>query len=246
MYGLGLQPSPPDARDHILSASAIQSAAAGVVIPDVFAVKGMPPHLDQNGYPHCTAYAGNQAKRWQEKRDGHGLRQYDQAKMYRWQKQLPDGIPGEGSTGKAWCEVARKKGIPLKGTNKGVDKIAGYWRVDIGDDIDALLAAIVVFGPVMMGCEWPKSWLPSNAYQGVVPPPSGGMVGGHETLIVGYNKHQPETKGLALIDWGSWGNYPGSTGGGNVWIPVKYLSTHESPGKVQVWEMWKTKDIVGD
>jgi|PlaIllAssembly_1097288.scaffolds.fasta_scaffold02248_6 hypothetical protein len=243
-YGLGAFPSPPDGRDHVLTASAIQSAAAGLVIPDRFLIPGMPPHLDQNGTPHCTAYAGNQLKRWQEKKDGHGVRVYDHGRMYSWQKQV-DGINGEGSTGRAWCEIARTRGIPLLGGGgRAVDRIAGYWRVDVAGDWDALFAAILVFGPVMWGREFYRSWF--RPVNGIVPKPGGGMVGGHEGLIVGWDKKHPTVKGPAILDWGSWGNYAGSTGGGNAWVPTKYLSTSHQSGKAQVWEMWKAKDIVGD
>jgi len=246
IYGLGAYPSPPDPRDHVLSASAIASAAAGVIIPDEFAVKGMPPHLDQDGTPQCTAYAGDQMKRWQEKRDNHGVRSYDHNRMYHWQKQV-DGIDGDGSTGRAWCQIARTRGIPLVGKTKGVDRIAGYWRVDIGGDGEALLAAVVVYGPVMIGMEWPSNWMPSLSYHGVVPRPSVHLAGGHEVLIVGYKRHHPDVNDrLALIAWNSWGVFPGSTGGGNQWLPAEYLSERHEGGKAAVWEMWKTKDIVGD
>jgi len=242
-YGLGALPSPDDPRDHILTPSMIQAASAGLVIPDDYAVPGMPPHLYQNGYPTCTTHAGNQMKRKQEKLDGHGVRTYDQPRMYLWQKEI-DGIAGEGSTCKAWCEVARKKGIPLKGTNKGVDKIAGYWRVDIGGDWDALKAAILVYGPVMWGGEFFHSWFYPTS--GIVPKPSGKLEGGHATLWVGWRKNLLPVKLPALLDWGSWGRYKGSTGGGNVWVPLDYLSADGRSGTAAVWEMWKTVDLKGD
>ena len=242
-YGLGAYPSPDDPRDHLLTASAIQSAAAGVVIPDRFLMPGMPPHLNQGTTPMCTTYAGNQMKRWQEKKDNHGLRVYDQARMY-WMQKAIDGISGDGSTGRAWCEIARTKGIPLVGQQNAVDPIAGYWRVDIGGDWDALLAAIVVYGPVMVGMEWYKNWFTPN--RGIVAPPAGGVVGGHEMIFVGYDRKQPDVGSLTLLPWNSWGNYAGSTGGGNFWLPVKYLSPTQQSGKAQVWELWKVRDILGD
>jgi len=244
LYGLGAYPSPEDPRDHILSASAIQSAAAGIVIPDRFLMPGMPPHLNQGKTPQCTSHSGNQMKRWQEKRDGHGVREYSQNLMYQWQKRI-DGIPGIGSTGKAWCEVARTRGIPLMGQSTGVDRIAGYWKVDIGGDWDALLAALVVYGPVMVGMEFYNNWF--KPVGGIVPKPGGGLAGGHEMLVAGYDKKHPAYGGtLTLLPWNSWNDYPGSTGGGNFWMPVKWLSTTHQPGKAQVWEMWKTRDVLGD
>ena len=244
-FSLGAHPSPDDPRDHILTVAAIQSAAAGIILPDRFLVSAMPPHLNQNGYPTCTTHAGNEMKRWQEKKDGHGVRNYDQPRMYQWQKQI-DGIVGDGSTGRAWCEVARTRGIPLKGMATGVDKIAGYWRVDIGvtHDWDALRAAVVTFGPIMVGMEFYNSWF--HPVRGVAPAPSGGVAGGHEMLIVGYDLHLPGLNDMALCDWNSWGAYAGSTGGGNFWMPMKYVSTTSQAGRAQVWELWKTKDITGD
>jgi len=244
LYGLGAVPSPEDPRDHILSASMIQSAAAGIVVPDDFLMPGMPPHLNQGKRPLCTTFAGNQMKRWQEKKDRHGVRVYDQERMYAWQKQV-DGINGDGSTGRAWCEVARKRGIPLEGQFQGVDKIAGYWKVDIGGDWEALKVAVYVFGPVMIGGEFPNNWFVPKG--GIVPPPAGGIAGGHEMLVCGYKSHHPAyNRALTFLDWGSWGNYKGSTGGGNFWVPITYLSEVDKPGTVQVWEMWKSKDVLGD
>ena len=242
-YGLGAHPSPLDLRDYILTPSMIQSAAAGLVIPDDYTVPHMPNHLYQNGFPTCTTHAGNQLKRWQEKLDGNGVRTYDQPRMYSWQKQI-DGIPGQGSTCKAWCEVARTRGIPLKGTAAGVDKIVGYWKVDIGGDWDALKAAIFVYGPVLWGGEFYHSWF--HPIKGIVPKPSGVLEGGHATLWVGWRKLLMPIKLPALLDWGSWGNYKGSTGGGNVWVPLDYLSTRHQSGKAQVWEQWRATDVIGD
>jgi len=175
-YPLGAHPSPVDLRDEILTPEMIQAAAAGLTLPSRYLTYSMPPHLNQIGGT-CTTYGGDQLKRWQEKRDGHGVRNYDHLKMYSWQK-LIDGISGEGSTGRAWCQVAYQRGIPLIGQTSGFDKISGYWNVDIGKDWDVLKAAIMAFGPVMVSNGYPNSWFtPKN---GLLPPPAGGFAGALE------------------------------------------------------------------
>jgi hypothetical protein len=135
-----------------------------------------------------------------------------------------------------------QQGIPVAGSPEKAPhyRIAGYWRVPI-NDIDSIRAAIVGFGPIMVGGEWPKSWF--RPVSGVVPAPAGGIVGGHERIRIGYDL---DFNGGCWLERNSWGNYAGSTGGGNFWIPFRYESADGRPGTAELWEGWKAKDITGD
>jgi hypothetical protein len=224
----------------------VQAATAGITLPSRYLVSGMAPHLSQIGGT-CTTFGSASMKRWQEKRDGNGVRNYNNLRMYSWQKQI-DGIQGEGSTGRSWCQVAKNRGLPLAGQSSAVDKIAGYWNVDLSHgDIDVLKAAIMAFGPVTVSMTFPSNWI--QPVKGVVLKPNGYIAGGHLTCWVGWDDNLPGVGKLSMCHWNSWGDYPGSTGGGNFWVPVDYYALDGNSAdshKAAIWEVWKTKDIIGD
>lgn len=245
---LGAVPSPPDPRDHVLSAADISAALAGAQLPSRYIAPAMGPVLNQGKKPYCVAYASAGLKQWQERAEGKGIIKADPDTFYGWLKRgrgtTPgDGIAGDGSTGRAAMRMMYQQGFPIVGHPEWAtaNRIAGYWSVPV-DDRDTLRAAILALGPVLTGEEWDRAFF--HPVNGVVPKPSGILDGGHATLRIGWDMNLP---GLGKPAWcikNSWGVYTGSTVSGCFWLPMDYESRDGRGSTVALWEAWKSKDMV--
>lgn len=226
-YGLGALPSPSDPRDYPL-----QLAPLTAPLSRRFVCDGMPNVLNQGSTPQCEAFASSGMKSWQEKRDKHGLVDFDEGWLYSRCKSL-DGIPGAGTDGRSAMRVL--KGSGLKALNRPEPpehfKIAAYYAVPL--NFDGLRTAIMQYGPVVLGGRWYSSWF--RPTQGLLPAPAGGVAGGHAVLAFGWDLDVGGTGGSLLIR-NSWGEYAGSVNG-NFYAPVRFYLP-------ALWEAWRAEDVI--
>ena len=232
-YGLGAHPSPPDPRDFPLELPPLTAP-----LPKRYVWAGLGPLLNQGNTPECVAYSHVGLKQWEEKRDGNGIVPFDPDWLYRECKRI-DGMPGtDGTTGRAAMKVLKAQGCATKGHPEMAVhyRIAAYYAVPLS--VDSIKRAILAYGPVTTGEEWPYSWF--SPVHNVVPKPAGGIAGGHETLRYGWDD---DAAGGSWYIRNSWGKYAGTTSG-NFILPYRY--EHIGGGSVELWECWKARDIVGD
>ena len=164
------------------------------------------PILDQNGYPHCVAYAW---KHWliaSPLRQGHRLVERD---VYN-AAQLIDEWPGEnyeGTSVRAGAKILQDKGY-----------IGNYlWASSIEDIKQWLLTT----GPVVIGTNWyagmsqPYLSKRGESY-GYWLKPEGALQGGHAYILNGYSLIRRAFRGLN--SWGlAWAEE------GKFWIAEEHL-----------------------
>lgn len=221
-YGLGAFPSTPDARDWQLELD------AALALPVRYVANGMGPVLNQGTSPMCVAYAHVGLKQWEEKRDRHGVVSFDPVWLYDHCKTL-DGNDVPGTTGRQALRLLKGTGLAVVGgkTPSASWKIAGYWAVPV--TVDALKRAIYQYGPLTVGGDWHWSWF--RPLVGILPEPAGGIAGGHEVLLFGWDENIAGGSFVLRNSWGSkWGH------SGNAWAP--YQSYVPS-----LWEAWKAMDV---
>ena len=214
-YGLGAIQSPPDERDWpidaLYAASGIEPEAA---LPSAYVVPSpVPPWLNQGTSPQCTAYSTAWAKRWQDIRDT-GDFDTDEAAFFR--------AIGGGSNG----AVLRDAFVRMLGVgyppNPTAHRIRAYYAVP-RTKLD-LCAAILAFGPVVIGTAWANSWF--SPINGVLPG-FDWSAGGHSIAAIGWDQ-----RGLRLRNsWGTaWGEH------GDCFLPWTRLA--------HLWEAWKAVDVI--
>jgi len=220
----GALESEPDARDYLLELPLEAKQ------PARFVCTGLGPLLDQGSSPMCVAYASTGAKQWEEKRDGHGVLPFDPKWLYGRCKAL-DGNSTPGTTGRQAMRVLKAQGEALVGSTTPVQPIAAYYAVPVS--VAAIKAALRAYGPLVVGGAWYASWF--RPTRGVLPAPGGGIAGGHEVLVFGWDD---AVGGGSLLVRNSWGKYAGSTNG-NFYAPYRvYVPS--------LWEAWKALDRKGD
>lgn len=226
-FGLGALPSPPDNRDFPL---VLDEAAP---LPARFIRRLMPPVLNQHATPMCVAFTSAGAKAWQERQDGQKFLLFDPYWLYPIAQRF-DGIPlpHNGTTIRAALRVLKGTGMGLAGhpERAGEFKIAGYYAVPF--TADAIKRAIMQSGPVLIGSAWYRSWF--RPVKGVLPVPSGGIVGGHARLAFGWDDRVNDGSLLVRNSWGMrWGV------NGNSYDAFRYLipALHDA---------WRAVDRIGD
>ncbi len=219
-YGLGWVESPSDERDWPIDAL---YAAAGVeplaVLPPSYHVPvPLYPVVDQGSSPQCVAYSAAGEQGWYDLRDT-GLALFDEALFFR-------QIGGTASGAVIRDALARRlsAGYPVAGHPElaAQHRIAAYYAV--GVTRADLCAAILSFGPVVIGTPWASSWF--HPVNGVLPA-FDRAVGGHAILAVGW-----DAAGLRLRN--SWGADWGQAGEATLpWAQLHYLR-----------EAWKAVDRI--
>lgn len=226
-YGLGAVESPPDPRDWPLALAPVTAP-----LPRRYVCNGMGPVLNQGQKPQCVAYSSAGLKTWQEKRDAHGVVTFDTDWLYVRCKAI-DGIAGPGTTVRAAMRVMKGSGYrPLSEPDElpAHFKIAAYYAAPT--TIDGMKAALVQYGPIVVGGRWFNSWF--HPVNGIIDAGTGGVAGGHAVLVFGWDD---DVAGGSLLVRNSWGLYQGSTNG-NFYAPYRHY-VHE------LWEAWKSVDVVG-
>ena len=226
---LGAVPSPADARDFQL---AVDLAAP---LPSKYRAPLMGPVLSQIGGT-CVPHAATGMKQQQERAGGDwpvGWPPLDPYWLYAQSRQV-DGIPDTfaGTTCRAALSVLLHKGEPLIGKplTAGSFVIASYAAVPMS--YEPLKAAIYQYGPLLIGSMWYGGWL--RPVSAVLPPPSGAPIGGHATLLFGWDDAVDTGSLLGRNSWGkAWGV------NGNYYAPARYFvpALHDA---------WRSLDKTGD
>ena len=215
-YGLGANQSPPDERDYQIA----DYGPVTLTVPPSYSVPKMPGVLDQGQSPECVAYSGACEQG--------AFNLVDEGHNYLWDEPYFFALIGGGPNGAVVRTAFAKRlsyGYPLKPANSGsshaAHRIAAYYAVPVTEA--AIKAAIVSYGPVVLGTPWYNSWFTPGP--GAVLPPADYQIGGHAIVARGYTP-----AGLVLRNsWGAgWGN------AGECVLPWAYLPV--------VWECWKAFD----
>jgi C1A family cysteine protease len=232
---LGAIPSPVDDRDYKL-ADHLDTAAP---LPSTFRLKLLAPPLNQGNTGRCVAFSGTGLRQQQERSNGDwpkGWPPLDAEWLYEHAEAI-DGIPTppgpqRGTTIRAALQVLAKQGQPLTGklATAGNFRIASYWAVQFTED--AIKRALVQYGGVYVALRWDQSFF--HPLAGVIPAPSGQIVGGHVVWLFGYDDTVAGGSALLRNSWGaSWGVR------GNAYIPWRYLTP-------LLHDAWSLADIRGD
>lgn len=229
--GLGAIPSPPDARDFPITLD------QAVALPARFVSTLMPPVSNQGATGRCVAFSSTGLKQWEERRDGHPtFLNLDREWLYQHAEAI-DGLPGapndqRGTTCRAAMKVLLNQGQPIVGQPQTAasHKIAAYYAVPLV--ADSIKRAVMQHGPVVIASVWYASWF--RPVKGILPAPSGGVVGGHARLAFGWDDG---VAGGSLLVRNSWGGRWGVNG--NSYDPFRYLipALHDA---------WRATDVLGD
>ncbi len=240
-FALGAHPSPTDHRDLIITD---RFSTAGP-LPTRFVWTPMGPVLNQGSKPECVAYAFAGMKLAQELRESppqHPV--FDEDWFYAECKKI-DGIPGDGTTGRAAATVLYKLGYRTVGhKDEAAWKIGAYYGVPL--EYEIVKRAVFEFGPVPISMQWFGNWfggflLPNY----ILPDPKGSPVGGHEVLVFGWDdrKLAGSNRQGFLIARNSWGtraqNRGATNDSGNFYIPWDLFHEHG-------WDAFKSVDVKGD
>ena len=218
--GLGWVESPDDPRDWPLSALySVTGTDVPVALPASYHVPApLYPVLDQGSSPMCVAYSAAAEQGWFDLRDS-GLALFDEPMFFKW-----IGGTQNGAVIRDALATRLSTGYPPQGhaDQAGAHRIAAYYSVPVAQA--DLCAAILSFGPVVIGTPWYRRWFaPVN---GVLGDPDL-LVGGHAILAVGW-----DATGLRLRN--SWGADWGQGGEATLpWSQLHYLR-----------EAWKAVDAL--
>lgn len=215
-FGLGGLPSPADPNDIQLPLDTASPIPADWLIGTNTPLS-MPPHLNQGSTPMCGGYSGGQLKRYQEKVDRHGVREFDCAWLYRHSRQRVGlGPETEGTTARAVLATLLHEGIPIVGQESTAPDFRIKSYAAIPYTTGSLQRALMQYaGPVLIGMRWPANWLTRSAWHpaGSVAPKPVGTQGGHLTLLIGW---RTVAGGVQFLIWNSWGSV--WAGRGNLWV----------------------------
>jgi hypothetical protein len=221
-FGLGALESPPDARDWSIGTL---FALAGVDPASPLPLRHhVPPPrprtLNQGLKPECVAYSSAWVKAYEDLRD-QGPFDFDEHAFF----DLIGGTPDGAFIRRALDRMLRV-GYPVVGGARPTanHRIGSYYAVPV--NAGAIKAAVLAFGPVIIGTPWFKSWY--RPVHGVLPEPTV-VVGGHALVVVGWDE-----TGFRLHN--SWG-----TGWGLEGECILRFSLLD-----KVREAWKVVDAVND
>jgi hypothetical protein len=196
--GLGWLESPPDERDWPVQALyAATGAEPPVELPTAYHVPApLYPVVDQGSSPMCVAYSAAGEQGWYDLRDT-GLALFDEALFFR-------QIGGTSSGAVIRDALARRlsAGYPPQGhpEQAASHRIAAYCAVPVTQA--DLSAAILAFGPLVIGTPWANAWFHPAA--GVLPA-FDRSVGGHAILAVGWDAAGLRLRNSWGADWGDQG-----------------------------------------
>ena len=207
-HGLGALPSPFDPRDFPLDALyALTGTEKAIVIPPTYiAPSATWAPLNQGTTPQCVAFSSGGMKICED-----GAWPLDEGQFF-----TRIGGGPNGAVVRDAFDQLLKVGYPPDEANH---KISAYFAVPM---VQAeIQAAIMAFGPVVLGMTWYNSWFMPVA--GVLPKPDT-RAGGHAILAIGW-----DSRGLRLRN--SWGNRWGIAG--DCYLPWSMVAG----------EAWKAVDV---
>jgi len=216
----GWKPSPPDLRDHIADASGL------AVLDEVDPRAELPAVFDQGQLGSCTANAVAAAVEYDAKLSGSDPGTLSRLWIYYYERKI-EGSPADqdtGAYGRDGFKVSRTLGVPLETDwPYDVSKFSAEPPATLADEahqhrisnyrsvprnLDSFKAVLSNRQTIAFGFTVYESFESKEvATSGIVPMPSRSerTLGGHEVLLVGYLKTEPN-HGLVRNSWGTgWG-----------------------------------------
>src|SRR5947209_7899159 len=216
----GWKPSLPDLRDHIADASEL-------AVRDEVDPRGeLPPVFDQGQLGSCTANAVAGAVEYDAKLNGTDPGALSRLWIYYYERKI-EGSPADqdtGAYGRDGFKVCKTVGVPLESDwPYDVSKFSQEPPASLADEarqhrisnyrsvprnLDSIKAVLSNRQTMAFGLTVYESFESAEvAKTGIVPMPARGerTLGGHEVLLVGYLKSEPNY-GLVRNSWGTgWG-----------------------------------------
>lgn len=216
IHRYGWKPSLPDLRDHIADASELP------ILDEVDPRAELPGVFDQGHLGSCTANAVAAAVEYDAKLNGSDPGTLSRLWIYYYERKL-EGAPADqdtGAFGRDGLKVCHKMGVPLEkdwpydiskfseqppdslSSEAAQHRISNY-RV-VPRNLDSMKAVLSNRQTIAFGFTVYESFESDEvAKTGIVPMPTRGekTLGGHEVLLVGYLKDQPNY-GLVRNSWG--------------------------------------------
>jgi C1A family cysteine protease len=217
IHGYGWKPSLPDLRDHIADASDLP------ILDEVDPRADLPDVFDQGHLGSCTANAVAAAVEYDAKLNGTDPGFLSRLWIYYYERKL-EGAPADkdtGAFGRDGLKVCNKMGVPLEkdwpyeitqfsvqppaslDAEAAQHKISNY-RV-VPRNLDSMKAVLSNKQTIAFGFTVYESFESTEvAKTGIVPMPTREekTLGGHEVLLVGYLKDEPNY-GLVRNSWGA-------------------------------------------
>jgi hypothetical protein len=221
-HGFGWIPSPRDDRDFLIDQLYALLGFVPVAAPLTYRVPGtLPPVLNQGSTPQCVAYSSAGLKGYEDRIDQGQFFDFDKARFF--------AAIGGGPNGAFVRNAFRQMlsiGYPEQGGgNAGIHRIAAYYAIPVTQA--AIQAAIMAFGPIIIGLSWYNSMFRPNPSGVLNVDPASGLAGGHAIEAIGWDE-----RGLRLRN--SWGSSWGLSG--ECYLPWANLSI--------VGEAWKAVDVI--
>jgi C1A family cysteine protease len=217
IHRYGWKPSLPDLRDHIADASEL------TILDEVDPRPELPPVFDQGQLGSCTANAVAGAVEYDAKLNSSDPGALSRLWIYYYERKL-EGAPTDqdtGAFGRDGFKVANKMGVPLEQDwpydisqfsvqpPDGLDTEALQHRISnyrvVPRNLDSMKAVLSNRQTIALGFTVYESFeSPEVAKTGIVPMPTRAekTLGGHEVLLVGYLKDEPNY-GLIRNSWGA-------------------------------------------
>jgi C1A family cysteine protease len=216
----GWKPSLPDLRDHIADASELR------VLDEVDPRADLPDVFDQGQLGSCTANAVAGAVEYDAKLNGSDPGLLSRLWIYYYERKI-EGSPADkdtGAQGRDGFKVCKTIGVPLeKDWPYDIAKFSEEPQASLADEarqhrisnyrsvprnLDSMRAVLSNRQTIAFGFTVYESFeSPDVAKTGIVPMPTRNerTLGGHEVLLVGYLKNEPNY-GLVRNSWGTgWG-----------------------------------------
>ena len=220
IHHYGWKPSLPDLRDHIADTSELK------ILDEVDPRAELPDVFDQGQLGSCTANAVAAAVEYDAKLNGSDPGFLSRLWIYFYERKL-EGAPTDqdtGAMGRDGFKVCHKLGVPLENDwpydiakfseqpPDSLDPEARHHRISnyrvVPRNLDAMKAVLSNRQTIAFGFTVYESFeSPQVAQTGIMPLPSRNeqTLGGHEVLLVGYLKNEPNY-GLVRNSWGTdWG-----------------------------------------
>ena len=220
IHRYGWKPSLPDLRDHVADASELK------ILDEVDPRADLPDVFDQGHLGSCTANAVAGAVEYDAKLNGSDPGFLSRLWIYYYERKL-EGAPADqdtGAFGRDGFKVCQKLGVPLEQDwpyditkfsdepPSSLDAEAQQHRISnyraVPRNLDSIKAVLSNRQTMAFGFSVYETFeSPDVAKTGIVPLPTRGekVLGGHEVLLVGYLKDEPNY-GLVRNSWGTdWG-----------------------------------------
>lgn len=216
IHRYGWKPSLPDLRDHLADASELK------ILEEVDPRPELPAVFNQGQLGSCTANAVAAAVEYDAKLNSSDPGALSRLWIYYYERKL-EGAPADqdtGAFGRDGFKVCNKMGVPLEKDwpydisqftvqpPDSLDSEALQHRISnyrvVPRNLDSIKAVLSNRQTMALGFTVYESFeSPEVAKTGIVPMPTRGekTLGGHEVLLVGYLKDEPNY-GLVRNSWG--------------------------------------------